>query len=83
MEQKAWIDVKIPRFSYLYGHTIYCGDDIWCETCDNSNLSQASHIADICYISTIPEASSKVVISFFNRGKSIFRGFAFSHFCKK
>ncbi len=34
MEQKAWIDVKSPRFFYLEGYPIYWGDGIWCETFD-------------------------------------------------
>jgi len=38
MEQKAWINVKSPRFSYLYDQTRYCGDVIWLETRTISNV---------------------------------------------
>ena len=51
--------------SYLSSQSIYCGDVIQFKTCDNSNLSQASHIADICYVSTILKTFHLVVISFF------------------
>jgi len=39
MEQKAWIEVKSPRFSRLGGYAICWGDGIWCETFDTSNVS--------------------------------------------
>jgi hypothetical protein len=51
MEQKAWIDVKSPRFfiwkaiQYVgvigsgVKHPICWGDWIWCETCAISNKS--------------------------------------------
>jgi len=37
MEQKAWIDVKSPRFFYLEGYPIYWGDGIWCENFESSS----------------------------------------------
>ena len=37
---------------------------------DISNLSQASHIADICYVSKILTVGSEPVISFLNRANS-------------
>jgi len=36
MEQKAWIDVKSPRF-FLEGYPIYWGACVWCETFDTFN----------------------------------------------
>jgi hypothetical protein len=65
-EQKAWIDVKSPYFSYFYDYTRYShwGNGIWYETCDFSNLSQMNPIADTCNVYGIGKAISKVVISY-------------------
>ena len=40
MNMKAWIDDYSPRFSYLCGYTRYWGYSNFCETFDNSNVSQ-------------------------------------------
>ena len=38
MNEKALIDDKISRFSYLNSYTIYWGDGIWYENGDISNV---------------------------------------------
>ena len=49
MNEKAWIDDKISRFSYLNSYTIYWGDGIWCENGSSPTYRKWASIADSCH----------------------------------
>jgi hypothetical protein len=59
MEQKAWIDVKSPRFFYLKGYPIYWGGGIWCENFNTSNVSQVRWL--LCYLLYISDHIKRLI----------------------
>ena len=70
MNDKAWIDDKIPRFCYLNSYKIYWGVEGWCETFDISKPVTKTDCMFLLLKRTYHVQKFRV-ISFLNRGKSI------------
>ncbi len=63
MTLNAWIDNKIQRFCCFYGYTRYCGDGVWYETCDFSNIYALLEAEKTCDIIIPGFFLSPVVLS--------------------